>query len=161
MSISEVVARVGIIDPLMLAELRRWGFPIAETPEGTRIDDPEAAIEAIQEAIESEEQVEVRTTDLDVFKQYVETCKDGKLHLVAREQHGEFTVSFGRTKYGNEYIIPWRTSSVEEFMTNGETYLLDGRRKIYFSDIREVFYGDVKAFMICTPVERANGSADK
>lgn len=158
MTISEIVARVGIIDKNMSAELRRWGFPIIELPEGERIDDPDVAIEAIQEAIESEEQIELRTTDLDVFRQFMETRKDGKLHLVVREQTGEFSVSFGRMKHGDDYIIPWNTSSIEEFITNGDSYLIDGRRKIYFSACHELFYGDVKAFMICTPAEKKHGS---
>jgi hypothetical protein len=46
------------------------------------------------------------------------------------------------------------SESIAEMMTNGETYLrfknVEGQNEhIKFMDVREVFFGDQKAFMVC------------
>ena len=158
MSISEVFSRIGVVDPQMLAELRRWGFPIPEAKSpGAAISDANAAVQALREVIESEEAVAIRQTDMDILKQYTNTMKKGRLHLTVRDLRGEeinkgdFEVTFGRA--GSDYIIPWDNDSIEEFMLDDETYLQDGKRRVRFSTVRELCFGSTKAFMLCTPAD--------
>lgn len=156
-ALTEAVARAGLVNEDMVKELQKWGLPVGLT-ESDFYPDKEAAVQAIQEAIEEPGQVEVKQTDLDCLRQYLETRSEAKLHVVSGIEKATFPVSFGRTLMG-EYIIPWRSNSIVELMTNGDTYLLDDKKKVYFQDVRELYFGDVKAFMVCTPsVEGADGN---
>lgn len=155
MSISEAVSRAGIIDEDMVKELRKWGLPVRDLPKDM-MDDPKSAIVAIEEALESKDAVEVRETDLHILKQYLTTQRRGKLHLKSEQgETADFDITFGvaRGVVGNEYIIPWKAENIVDMLTNGESYLLDSRRKVYFSAVRELFFGDVKAFIVCTPTK--------
>ena len=49
-----------------------------------------------------------------------------------------------------EYLIAWRSETIEDMLTNGRSYLQVDNQRIFFSRIRELFYGDTKAFMACT-----------
>lgn len=152
MKISEAVVVTGLVGEEQLREYARWGmrneFP-KETVES--VDDVE---QTLREALESEEQVEVRETDMDVLRQYLRTQKKGKLHLVAsRESKADVDIIFGQNARG-EYLIPWRAERIEEMITNGLSYLLDDRKRIHFASVREVFFGERKAFMVCVPVDR-------
>lgn len=163
MNISEVFSRIGVVDPHMLAELRRWGHPIPEATETTKaIVDLDSAVQAIREVVEGEEAILVRQTDMDVLKQYAATMRKGRLHLTVRGlrgdeiNQGDFEVTFGRTRLGGDYIIPWDSESVEEFMLDEGTYLQDGKRRIRFESVKELFFGDTRAFMICTPTKQSS-----
>jgi adenine specific DNA methylase Mod len=96
-----------------------------------------------------------------VLKQYLDTQMQGVLHVeifVAETDTTNFAdipVSFGITP-SIEYIIPYRSESITEEMTNGLTHLRSAREggpKIYFSSVRELFFGDTKAFLLCTPAD--------
>src|SRR3972149_4268245 len=134
-ALTEAVTKAGLINEDMVRELQKWGLPVS-LPEVAPYEDREAAVQAIQEAIEDPGQVEVKQTDLDCLNQYLETRTEGKLHVVSGTEKATFPISFGRTLMG-EYIIPWRSNSIVELMVNGDTYLMDGKKKIYFQDVRE------------------------
>lgn len=163
--LSNAIALSGAIDADMLRELTKWRLPGVALPAGDLFASPEEAIEAIEDAMTSANQVEVRITDLDVLKHYLKTRKDGKLHVVAEHgAKGTYPVVFGtidRTSH-KDYIIPWRSNSIEELLTNGESYLLDDKKKVYFSAVNELYFDDQKAFMVLTPSKEAHGkrSAD-
>ena len=36
-------------------------------------------------------------------------------------------------------------------LTNGRTYLVVDDTHVFFKDVRELFFGEQKAFMVCTP----------
>lgn len=147
--LTKAVALSGALDEAMLRELAKWRLPV-NVPEGEPYSSPDEAAESIQRALESEEQVELRATDLDVMKQYMTTQSKGKIHIVTRQEVGTFDISFGKTKLG-QYIIPWRSDPLIESLTNGESYILDNRKKVYLSDVRELYFGEQRAFIICTP----------
>jgi hypothetical protein len=149
--LTKVMVLSGALDVGMLQELNKWKLPIV-VPDDDPFESPEEAIEAIEEALSSSGQVEVRATDLDVMKQYLRTQRKGKLHLVHPHEKGTFEVTFGVTAMG-EYIIPWRTDSIVDLLTNGESHLLDGRRKVYIANVQELYFGDTKVFILCTPVK--------
>ena len=151
----------GLIDKVLLNEFKRWKTPI-EIPDD--LPDPpttmEEAAAAIEQVLQSDVFVLTRETDLEMFRQYMKTQTVGSLHVEIAANPNEplglevtvadVTVTYGRTTIG-EYIILWRTESIRDEMTNGMTYLQEGASRIFFKDVREVFYGDAKAFMVCSP----------
>lgn len=148
--LSEAIARSGALDRDMLQEIVHWKLPL-ELPDGkTAFTSVDEVVEALEDAIDSEDQVVSRYTELDVLQGYLTTKKRGKLHIVSDYESADLDTSFGRNKAG-DYIIPWSSDSIEDMMTNGETFLKDGNRKVFFSEVREVFYGDRKAFIVCAP----------
>jgi len=153
MKVSEAVIKTGIVDENIVAEFTRWGVPLEVSGEGF-INSVEAALAAINEALEGRDAVRVRQTDLNVLKQYLHTQKKGKLYIITEDTKGTINVVFGRTSPGGEYIIPWRAESLDDILTNGLTYLVDDKKKVYFSSVKELYFGDVKSFIICTPSVR-------
>jgi hypothetical protein len=153
--IASAVLNTGLIDPALLDEMRRWGLHI-ELPEVSATPKTlEEVSSRIQDALESEGYVLVRETDLTVLEQYTQTAARGLVHLVfddddANPQDTTFPVSFGRTPL-NEYILPWTSATIADVLVNGMTHLIDGQQHVYFKEVRELFFGDTKAFMICTP----------
>lgn len=153
--LTKAVALSGAIDPDMLREFTKWRLPV-ELPEGDFYDSPEEAIEAIEYALTGSDQVEVRTTDLDSLKQFLRTKRKGKLHLTTSKGSGTIDIEFGVSAMG-EYIIPWNADSIAEIMSNGESYILDVRRKVFVTDVTELYFGGNKAFMLCTPAKEHHG----
>lgn len=162
--LSKAVVLSGALDANMLKELTRWRLPGVVLPAEGQFNTPEEAVEAIEEAMTGQEQVEVRITDLDVLKCYLQSRKDGKLRIVNDERgtSGTWPVVFGvikRAKYV-DYILPWNSDSIEALLTNGQSYLLDDKKKVYFSLVTELYFGDQKAFILCTPVKEEHGKRD-
>lgn len=121
---------------------------------------PEEVVSAIEQALQDEELIITRETDLEAVKQYLETQTQGILHVVVSEDGEEVSsdigTTYGRTKMG-EYVIRFHSEGLEEVMTNGKTFLLeddDGPgTEVFFSHARELFFGDLKAFVVCTPMK--------
>lgn len=149
---TQAVLRAGLVNENQLAEMKRWAPPSLD-PDAV-VEEPKTLEEAatlVSEALQSEGYVLMRETDLAVLKQYVETMQRSILHLVPDESsEGDIDVTFGRTPLG-EYIIPWRSESIRDMMTNGVSYLIDGGHRVFFNDVRELFFGPEKAFMVCKP----------
>lgn len=121
-------------------------------------------MQAIEEALQAEGLVLTRETDLDAVNYYLQGQYPAALHVVVREadgsvQEADIDCSYACTPSG-EFIVRWHGDTIEDVLTNGETFLLLGEagegRKVYFNRVRELFFGDTKAFIICTPV-KANG----
>jgi hypothetical protein len=147
--LTKAVLMSGAIDSGMLQELSKWKLPI-DTVEDKPYESPEEVIAAIEEALTGADQVELRTTDLDILKQYFRTCRPGKLVLNTEGGNGEIDIRFGVSSMG-EYIIPWNADSIVEFILDKESYLLDVRRKVFMSEVQELYFGPDKVFMLCTP----------
>lgn len=155
--LNTALARTGALDPSMLAQFARWKAPI-DIEVGPMASTPEEAKNILDEALEARDLVEVRESDLDLWRIFQEDRERGKLHLVTGKDSADLDCEYVSLLTG-EIVIAWHDDSLEDFVVNGETYLRAGRQKIYFSDYREVFYGDVKAFMVLTPTpkEALNG----
>jgi hypothetical protein len=112
---------------------------------------------AIRRAIDSEGYVLTRETDLEVLRHYLSGQQQGLLHVEVFhkdptiESSADIPVVFARTPLG-EYIVPWASESIADEMTNGITYLTTSGGKVQFSSVRELFFGDHKAFMVCEPL---------
>lgn len=160
-ALTVAVVETGLIQPEVLDEMRRWGLPIDVIESNEVAKSPDEIVERIQEALEGEDLVRLRDTDLDVIRHYLNQQRPGKLHVGIEEDSSSFSVFFCLTKLG-EYVIPWRSESIYTLMLDEGTYLSfaevdssgkNKRRKVHFKDVRELFFGDTKAFMVCTPVE--------
>lgn len=148
--LTKAVALSGAIDVEMLREFSKWKLPV-DVPNGDELyESPEEAIAAIEDAMTGSEQVEIRTTDLDVLKQFLRTKRKGKLYLTTSKGSGTIDIDFGVSAMG-EYIIPWSADSIIDIMTNGESHVLDVRRKVFVTEVTELYFGGNKAFMLCTP----------
>ncbi len=150
---TEAVLRAGLVSPTQLDEFRRWNPNIAENAEPAPEPRPlEESAQIIAEALQSEGYVLLRETDLEALHQYIATTTRGRLHIELPGQDPiEFEISFGKTKTG-DFIIPWRGDNIYDALANGLTYLSVGEDQIFFSEVRELFYGEHKTFMVCVPV---------
>lgn len=148
--LAAAIAKSGILDNESLAEFRRWGVPVDELPIGPKPRNAEELMLSIEEALQSEGLVVEKVTDLAAVQQYLSTQTVGTLHIEMGGQYAEFEVFFGRNQLG-EYLLPWKGEAVAEEMTNGLTYLVPAgtEEKIFFTNIRELYFGDQKAFMAC------------
>lgn len=147
--LTRVMAQSGALDSGMLSEFAKWKLPI-EVPDDDPLETAEDVVEAIEAAVESKEQVEIRATDLDVLRQYMRTQTKGKLHIATEHEKGSFPITYGVTKFG-DYIIPWQSESLADYLTNGESHLMAGGAQVYFSAVQELFFGERKVFILCTP----------
>jgi len=120
-------------------------------------------VQAIEEALQEQGLVLTRETDLGAVNFYLQSQRPAVLHVVVGEDEefveSDIPCTFGITPMG-EYIIRWHSESIEDVMTNGRTYLLLGSKssdgsgcKVFFSRVREVFFGETKAFIICSPIK--------
>jgi len=154
--------KAGIIPEETLDEFKRWGvLPPSKEYDLSPFDSIERAVEGIQEAIESEEQVRLQTTDLDLLRWYLDerNQRRGRLVLVDSdtEERATKTVSFSTIPGSGKIVFPWIADSIVELMTNGLTYLSykdqDRNVRVRFTDVEEMYFGSVKAFMVCTGQE--------
>jgi len=154
--------KAGIIPEETLDEFRRWGaLPSIEEHDLSPFDSIEQAVEGIQEAIESEEQVRLQTTDLDALKWFLDprNQRRGRLVLVdsETEERATKTITFSLMPVTGRIIIPWMAESIVDMMANGLTYLSykdEGENvRVYFTDVEEMYFGSVKAFMVCVGKE--------
>lgn len=157
MNLKEEMVRSGIVDKDMVTELSIWGAPLSEIFEMDWEDEPkstEEALERIRQAIEDRDQVEIRATDLDVMRYYLDNQEEGKLHLedTVSGQKSNIKVFFAKAKTG-EVIIPWRSETIEDLLINPGSYLRVGDCKLYFGVVQELFFGKQKTFLLCTVAE--------
>jgi hypothetical protein len=151
--LTAAVVIAGILPENVLKEMARFSPVISPPPSAVDQVPLEDAAAYIQRAIQGEDHVTFRETDLDAVKTYLTTQKQGKLHLVLASADGtspvDFPIAYGRTAMG-EFIIPWSSENIADAMTDPETFLTteDGD-VVYFSDMRELHYDDTKAFMVC------------
>jgi hypothetical protein len=149
--LSKAVVRSGAVDASMLAELAHWKLPVT-VPEEAPFASAEEAVAAIEDAQEEDAQVEIRVTDPGLLKQYEATKQPGKLKVVINEEQSQaFGWDYGRTLLG-EYILAWTSTVSTELLVNGMTYLLTSdKQRVYFTNTQDIYVGDEKKFVVCTP----------
>jgi hypothetical protein len=156
-SIAAAVAHSGLLSKEALAEFKRWGFVI-DAPE-IILEKPEDVVQVLEEALQDEGLVLIRETDFEAVESYIRGQTVGTLHVVVEgadeDLSSDIECSFGLLATG-EYIIRWYSESIEDVMTNGKTYLEVKGEKVFFVRCRELFFGDTKSFIVCTP-EKTNG----
>lgn len=150
--LARIAVRSGIVSPDMTAEFRKWGYFLDLVGDETPMPKTkEEFVTQVEEALESEDLVMVKETDLAALEQYLTTQKIGQLVVIDNAEATKFDISYGRTTSG-EYIIAWRGEAISELLTNGYTFLLESDEiQIFFTKVRDLFFGDTKAFIVCTP----------
>ncbi len=161
---TKAVLRAGLISPNMLDEVKRFSITLDPNAKVEEPKDLGTAAKIIADALEQADMTVIRETDLAVLRQYIGTSTLGTLHVEIMEAPpAEFEVTYGKAQLG-EYIIAWKGESIGEAICNGMTYLvvnvpkgtlrdLYEEKKVFFKDVRELWFGENKAFMLCTPVE--------
>lgn len=147
--LTEAVGLSGALDTAQLSELAKWRLPIT-VPDGEPFTSPEEAVAAIEDATTGYDQVQIRVSDPDAMKHYLATKCSGKLVLKEGEAKQSFDWSFGTSPAG-DYLLQWGDNAGTDLLTNGESYLLDGHRRIFFSNVQELYYGERRVFLQCTP----------
>lgn len=155
------VVKSGLVDPAAIEELRRWGMPVELVATDAVIDNPRQIVDLIQQALEGDE-VKITETDLDLLTRFLDPRhrREGVLVVKDGDQKSTSKVMFCTTTIG-DYAIPWVSEGISDLMTNGQTYLrvkneAGDNEHIKFQIVREVFFGDHKAFMVCSPQEASN-----
>jgi hypothetical protein len=157
--VTRTVIESGLIEQDTLKELRHWGAPIPTcTP--TELPDPMLVPSLIEHAMQQEEYVTIKETDLEILQQYLKTQQPGLLYIDGSgvdQQDSYIEVTFGRTLLG-EYILPWQTGKdLVDLITLPSNFLLCQNPKVesgqatrvYFKDARDLYYGDQVAFVVC------------
>lgn len=156
-ALTSIILRAGIVPEEFIKEFQRWRLPLpeGEDPTNPLLSEgkftPTGLVTAIEQAIQDEGYILTRETDLDVLNMFLTTMRPAVLHLFTDSLSDvELRTMVGRHQTLDAYIIPWQTDSINEWLTNGETYLEDGVEKVFFSQATDLFYGSTKAFVLCT-----------
>jgi hypothetical protein len=152
-ALSTILVSSGLLSPETVEEMRKWGTALPEEVPEKEFDESSVAAlaMAIESSITDQGYVLTRETDLDLLRQYVETAKN--CFLVLKVGGVEYTKEtlVGMTPNG-EFIFSVKPdeSDLGDILTNGETFLDIEDEEVYFSSAREQYYGDTKAFIVCT-----------
>mgnify|MGYP003405144943 FL=1 len=158
--LGKAVIRAGLVDDSTLSELRRWGLPVQVADAGVTIEDAATAVRVLQDALESGDQVRMQDTDLDIVQRWLDPANQvtGKLVLHADEQKSTSKVIFCWTVM-HEVAFPWKSDSIEDLLLGENSYLqyvdpkTSKEHRCFFSDVRELYIGDTKAFLVCALTE--------
>jgi hypothetical protein len=150
--VAKAVLDTGVVDEANLAQLRKWGLLHADVGD-TQDESAEAIVAHIQEALDSPDMVEMRDTDLDAATQFLNNRVRGTLCIPSPEEE-ERTVSLP-VEYCvtelKEYVLPYKSEGIQALLTDNRTYLRTATRThVHFEDVRELFFGEHKAFLVCT-----------
>jgi hypothetical protein len=149
---TQAVLKAGLITPNMLQEMKRFSPTLDQNAVVEEPKDLERAAQLIADALEHSDLTLVRETDLNALRHYVDTRTDGTLHYETLAETVDFTVSYAVAKTG-EYLIAWNSEGLLEEIANGMTYLKTDTKEVYFKDVRELWYGERKTFLVCVPRE--------
>ena len=162
--LAEAAIKIGLVDDESLAQFKRWGMVPKDMTSGS-VDDPQEAVGLIQDALETEEQVRLQYTDLDVLQYFMDKKNQirGQLVLIDTEtnQRGTKTVVFAiRQLQGrSQYIIKWMSDAVTELLTNGRSYLrwtspdTGESCRARMLDYDDLYFGDTRMFLVCPGME--------
>jgi len=150
--LARIAVRSGIVSPEMFTEFKKWGYFLDKgTTETPPPRTKEEFVEQVEQALESEDMVIVRETDLAALEQYLTTQRVGELAVISDGEAVKFPITYGRTTTG-EYIIAWRGEAITALLTNGLTFLLEmDDTQVFFKDVRDLFFGETKSFIVCMP----------
>lgn len=161
--LTAVVLRSGIVPEEKIAEMKKWGL-IEESQESSYPppEDAKQLIQQLDQALQDEDMVLIRETELESLSSYLSSQQVGMLYLFDPETEvgTEVQVVYGRTKIG-EYVLPWSSESIEIMLTNGSTHLVTAQdERVFFSTVRELFFGQQKSFVVCSASQRevSNGT---
>lgn len=145
--------KLGLISPEMRAQFAQWG----EVPdiEPLEVQSHEEVVELVERALQSDDLIVQKVTNLELIQQFCSTQRLGKLRLSMNDVKTEFDVVFGVTILG-DIILPWRSEDIRDVLLDKDnTFLIwtdgDSECGVSFRAVEDSYYGDVKSFMLCTP----------
>lgn len=151
-----VVASGVLAEDDTLAQFQRWGTLSPEALQERPLKSPDEIVGRIQESMESDDALELRDTDLDAVRNFVAQRKRGRMYLPSTGTEGKLRhsdVLYHVTAMG-EYLVPYQGDEIRDRLLDQRAYLKPpGEPPVYIADIRELYYGDRKVFMVCAPAE--------
>ena len=150
--LTRLVVRAGILDDTQLAEFRRWGLLDDNTPAKIEPKTAEQFVTEVEKALEDRDMILVRETDLEAVQFFIQNNREGSLHLEVADPaiNTDVPVRYSTNLLG-EYIFPWMGENMLTVLVNGLSYMSTPEGKVFFCDARELFYGEIKAFIVCKP----------
>ncbi len=154
--LSDAVLRSGLVPQESLDELKKWKMPVDTESEGPSLEALDEITATLADALNSREQVEIRGTDLDVLRRWLDkkNQQEGRLYLIEDGRKSSSKCIYCRDIMGG-YVFPWAADTIVELLTNGESHLKvetpEGDKAVYFSDVKELYYGVQKMFVLCVP----------
>ena len=115
--VTRAILETGLFDEAAAAQLRRWGL-LTTVAEEQNFKDPDAVVDRIRQAMEGEDLVELRDTDLDVVRTYLNDRVKGKLCVPTPEDESRIVplkLEYCLTKMG-EYVIPWMSEGIQDLL---------------------------------------------
>ena len=154
---TKAVMESGILPDSVIDQMRKWGLVTSSVDKNENLNASDVA-GLLQSAVESESAVQLRDTDLDIVTQYLNQQSKGRLYFPtpSEDPNSEDRVSFTEVFFcpllTGEYVIPWQGESIRDLLLDPRAYLKpSGGEKIHFADVRDLFFGDTKAFIVCRP----------
>ena len=155
--IAKLMIRSGVLTEQQKTLFQKWGMDM-ETTEPS-IDDAMVFMKEMERALQDKDYVLVRETDFNTLRSYLSNQRMGKLHLVSDTSESDIDISYAVMPTG-EYVMPWNGDTVADLLANGKTFLwTDDGEVEHFVEVRELYYGEVKAFVACRPLPRAESKA--
>jgi hypothetical protein len=147
----KVVQQAGLVEKDTVQELRRWGAPIPVPPASSPEIPAEIAPSLIERAMQDEDFVQVKETDLEVLKQYLTTQEIGTLKLEMMDGKREaIDIVYGKTPLG-EYVIPWTEGRIADLLEDCLVHLhIPDKGWVSLKNPRELYYGDRRVFTLWT-----------
>lgn len=156
-AVTKAAIQAGLIDQDTVDQFKRWGA----MPRGMnieRLEDPDEALKAIQDAIQSEDQVTLKTTELDMLRHYRVPTNQLRGQVVWTDvdhgQKGTKVVLF--CHYLNKFVMPHPGDQMLRNLVNGTSYMrwtpppTRGAKRVYFDGYDEIYFGDLAAFVALT-----------
>jgi hypothetical protein len=145
--VGKVVQQAGLVDGGTVSELRKWGAPLSRVDSGPPVP-AEIVPTLIERAMQAQDFVQVRETDLEVLQVYLQTQQRGELKIEALDgQIAVASVSFGMMPTG-EVIVPWVEESISEALEDCLVSVGTANGFVNLRNPRELYYGDRKMFVL-------------
>lgn len=158
-ALSKAMIETGLLSSDVLAQFKYWGLgDVNPDAAPTTIKSLQEIVGQLKEAIDSEDMVEIRATDLDIVHEYLSCQLKGRLTLpdYTTGKTNSFPITYSLTKLG-EIVIPWASEDIRDLLIDPRACLKpvkgSGLPKYVFIDVRELFFGQSKAFLVCTPAK--------
>jgi len=140
-TVAIMAMKLGLISPEMRTQFARWG----ELPdiEPVEVQSPEDIDELIERALQNEEELVPKVTNLEIIQEFCSTQRLGTLHLKINDQEASFDVVFGVSR-GGDIILPWRSEDIRDVLLDPTstfmTWITDGiEHKIYFRSVEDIY----------------------
>jgi hypothetical protein len=151
---SRALLSTGLLPLEAVVQLQRWGALPRDLNVAVEDLDEETLVDRLRAVLDNEAITELRDTDLDALKIYLRSRYKARLYVTINNVASHLDVSCCTTRSG-DFLIPWQSESIREVLLDPSTYLrLPNQTKVQFADVRDLYFAETKAFLVCTPQEQ-------